>query len=356
MHFLHSSLFSCRVLSLAIVISPLSIRAQTPDVRQIIEKSVQANQADFKAATQYNWKERDRTAKADKTYQVTMLEGSPYYRVLELRGEPVSAEVRKEEGAKQKQTEAKRHSESSTERQKRMQKFQKERRRDDDMMSQLTKAFDFTYIGQQKLNGFDVWAFKAIPRAGYKPPNMETEVLPGMQGQLWIDQKTYQWVKVTAQVVRPVSVAGFLAQVQPGTQFNLEKKPVENGIWLASHFSMKSDAKVLHMFSRTHKKTLLSSITRKRELRLERRESNQPDSSIRSRVTYGRRGSNRHVQLAFRHWEAPSIRSVGLPQKCLLTTRSASILLRSTTVSIVFLRKVHSKVGANLHLRPFVSR
>jgi hypothetical protein len=52
-----------------------------------------------------------------------------------------------------------------------------------------------------------------------------------------------------AEVVHPVSIGGFLAQVQPGTRFELEKAPVGDGIWLASHFAMKSDAKVLHVFN-----------------------------------------------------------------------------------------------------------
>jgi hypothetical protein len=43
-----------------------------------------------------------------------------------------------------------------------------------------------------------------------------------MEGTLWIDKKTFQWVKVEATVIRPVSIAGFLAQVQTGRRFELE--------------------------------------------------------------------------------------------------------------------------------------
>jgi hypothetical protein len=114
----------------------------------------------------------------------------------------------------------------------------------------LTKAFKFTLIGQRKVRGFNVWALRATPDPAYKPPTMETQVLTGMQGELWIDQKTYNWVRVTAEVIHPVSIEGFLAQVQPGTRFELEKSPVGNGIWQPTHFSMKSDAKVLYMFSK----------------------------------------------------------------------------------------------------------
>jgi hypothetical protein len=89
----------------------------------------------------------------------------------------------------------------------------------------------------------------ATPRPGYNPPNMASQVLPGMKGRLWIDQKTFQWVKVTAQVIQPVTIDGFLAKVEPGTEFELEKAPIPGGTWQASHFSMKSEAKVLMMFS-----------------------------------------------------------------------------------------------------------
>jgi hypothetical protein len=113
----------------------------------------------------------------------------------------------------------------------------------------LTKAFDFKYTGTRKLRGFTVWQLKATPRPGYNPPNMHAQVLPGMQGELWIDQKTYQWVKVTARVIHPVSIEGFLARVEPGTRFELEMSPVEGDVWQSTHFSMKSQAKVLFVFS-----------------------------------------------------------------------------------------------------------
>ena len=63
------------------------------------------------------------------------------------------------------------------------------------------------------------------------------------------DRDTYQWVRVEARVTRPVRIDGFLAEVQPGTHFELEKMPVSNEVWLPKHFAMKSDAKVMFFFS-----------------------------------------------------------------------------------------------------------
>lgn len=231
-------------------LTPVAAFAQHPDVQQIIERSVAANQRDFKEDPNYNYKERDRTPKGSKLYQVTMIEGTPYERLLEVNGKPLSPAQNAQEEKKQQQVTQQRRSESSEERQKRIAKYEEDRKRDHDMIEQLTKAFNFTFLGQHRLRGFTVWLLKATPQPGYQPPNMETQVLTGMQGELWIDQKSYQWVKVTARVVHPVSIQGFLAQVEPGTRFELEKSPVGDGIWQITHFAMKSNAKVLYLFHR----------------------------------------------------------------------------------------------------------
>jgi hypothetical protein len=205
---------------------------------------------DWKAAPNYSYRERDRAGTTAKTYEVTMILGSPYQRLIAVNDRPLSAQENAREQRKLQQAIAARRAESPGQRQKRIAKYEKDRRRDHLMMDQLTQAFEFKLIGSRIFEGRDTYVLRAIPRKGYKPPNMETQVLPAMRGELWIDKKTFQWVKVTAQVIRPVNIEGFLAQVQPGTRFELEKMPVDPGIWLAKHCSMRSSAKVLFMFNR----------------------------------------------------------------------------------------------------------
>lgn len=224
--------------------------AANVDVAAIVAKSVAANQADFKATPQYSYREREKTADSDKTHDVYMIAGSPYERLIAVNGKPISAEDAAKEQQKLDQARKERKAETPEQRRQRVAKYEKDRQRDNAMMSELTKAFTFKLVDQRKVRGFTVYVLKAIPRPGYKPPNMEAQVLTGMQGELWIDTKTYQWVKVTAQVIHPVSIEGFLAQVEPGTQFELEKTPVGDGIWMPLHFSMRSHAKVLYMFNR----------------------------------------------------------------------------------------------------------
>ncbi len=229
--------------------APLPLESQQPNVSDIIQKSVEANQRDFQAEPDYNNKERDKVGTGTKTYQVTMIAGTPYQRLIEVNGKPLTKDRNEQELKKQQQVTAQRCGESEDQRKQRIEKYNEDRKRDNDMISQLTKAFNFQMLGVRKLRGLNVWLLKAIPRPGYKPPNRNAEVLPGMNGELWIDQKSYQWVRVTAHVIRPVSIEGFLAQVEPGTRFEMEKAPVGNGIWQISHFAEKAQAKVLFMFN-----------------------------------------------------------------------------------------------------------
>jgi hypothetical protein len=220
----------------------------TLSAADIIARSAQATQADWEADPRYDCLEQDRTGKGNKTYEDLMIDGSPYQQLVAVNGSPLTPAQQAEEKQKMQQAISKRKSESPQERAQRVAKYQQGRKRDHAMMDDLTKAFDFTLRGQGKLDGHDVYVLDARPRPGYQPDTTQTQVLTGMKGRLWIDTKTFQWVKVEAEVIHPVSIDGFIARVEPGTRFELEKIPVADGVWLPKHFAMRSHAKVLFVF------------------------------------------------------------------------------------------------------------
>lgn len=220
----------------------------TPPVQAIIEKSVAANQVDWQALPEYSYRERDRDHHGDRTYEVSMISGSPYRRLVAIDGSPISQEDQQREQQKLDSEIAHRRNESAHETERRVAAYRKTRRRDRQLFIQLVKAFNFSLLREEKLGGFDVYVLSATRRPGYRPPTRDCEVLLGMEGQLWIDKATYQWVKVEAHVIRPVSIEGFLARVEPGTEFELDKKPVANNVWLPSHFSMRARSRVLSVF------------------------------------------------------------------------------------------------------------
>ena len=80
---------------------------------------------------------------------------------------------------------------------------------------------------------------------------METKVLTGLKGKLWIDESSFRWVKVQAEAVKPVSIVGFLARVEPGTQFELQERPINAEIWLPCLFRKQARAKILFLVNKS---------------------------------------------------------------------------------------------------------
>ena len=240
-----------RVLIFALLLTWLMTRAgAAPDrAEDIVSRSVANTNADWNAAPQYDFTERDITTqhgqRTTKTYQVMMIEGSPYNKLVATNGQRLSPGQSAEEDRKLEEETARRHNESAAARQKRIADYEKERHQDHALMAEMVKAFDYKLAGEATINGRRCFVLDATPKAGYKPPTRETEVLRGMRGRMWVDEKAYQWVKVHAEVFRPVTFGLFIARVQPGTEFTLEEKPVSGNLWLPSHFSMAVRARVL---------------------------------------------------------------------------------------------------------------
>ncbi len=116
---------------------------------------------------------------------------------------------------------------------------------DHEMLQEMVDAFQFHLTGEAQINGRSCWILDAEPKSGYQATNHEGRVLKGMKGRLWIDKATYQWVKVHAEVVKPVSFYGFLAKVGPGTEFDLEQAPVMDNVWMPTRFDVRVNSTAL---------------------------------------------------------------------------------------------------------------
>ena len=227
----------------------LAARAQTPpDVSDIVARSVANSDADWKAAPEYSFTERDAITKGgdrtEKTYRVTMIEGSPYYETVSIDGKALSpAQKKREEKRLARVTQARLH-ESPAARARRIAGYEKGRRQDHLLMREMIAGFEFQSAGTEIANGRECYKIAASPRPGYVPKDNEAKVLKGMRGTLWIDTKAYQWVRVEASVFRPVAFGLFIAHVRPGTEFVLEQAPVDGNIWLPSYFEMRVNAAI----------------------------------------------------------------------------------------------------------------
>jgi hypothetical protein len=223
---------------------------RTADANAIVQQSTRVTEEDQKASSSYDYFETDlQHDDSHKTFKVQMIEGSPYEELVAVDGKPLSKEKQAEERRKLQQETSKREHQSKEERDHRITKYQKELSRDRRFIDEIAQAFNFKMVGEQQLNNRHVYVVDARPRPDFHPTDKESAVLTGMKGRLWIDKSTYHWVKVEAEVIYTVSIEGFLAKVEPGTRFELEKTAVEENVWLPKHFSMTTKTKVLSLIA-----------------------------------------------------------------------------------------------------------
>lgn len=222
----------------------------TLSVEQILQRSVEANRGDWSAAPRFAFVERDQESrfgsrKPAKTYQVLTIDGSPYRRLLAIDDQTLSQDRSEQEARKLRKEAQRRARESSGARKRRIASYQRERKQDQAMMNEMADAFSYSLVGEEQIRGHDTYLLDASPKPGYQPKTRETRVLTGMRGRLWIDKQNFHWVKVSAEVFRPVSFAFFFAKVGPGTKFELEESPVNESVWLPIHFKMSVKASVI---------------------------------------------------------------------------------------------------------------
>jgi hypothetical protein len=226
-------------------------------VSSIVERSVSANEADWGAQPQYSYRVHNLKGKSgqdgrlkvdsSKTYEVVMIDGSPYQKLIAIDNQPLSRDQQAQEVEKLKKETAARHSQSQAEREQRVSKYRASRAEEHLLMQQMVQAFNYRLVGEESVGGTECYVLQADPNPNYQPPVEKARVLTGMRGRLWIDKNQYHWVKVEAQVVRPVQFGYFVAQVKPGTRFELEQAAFGT-VWLPKRFSQSVNATVFGLY------------------------------------------------------------------------------------------------------------
>lgn len=220
--------------------------ASNPTAAEIVTRSTANARASWDAFPDYSYIEREVLTRGDRrkvtTYDVRMIDGSPYNNVVAVDDELVPLDKQ------QRRLHAeidRRQKESPDQRQQRIAKYQRERRQDHALLAEMINGFDFTLSGDEVVNGRLCYVLDANPHPGFHPASRETKVLKGMRGKMWVDEDQFQWVRVQAEVFRKVSFGLFIASVRPGTEFVLEMSPIIGGVWLPTHFAVHVKSSVL---------------------------------------------------------------------------------------------------------------
>jgi hypothetical protein len=217
------------------------------DPVSIVRRSVMANQSDWRAAPEFAYTERIQDDDGAKTYDVKMLQGTPYKLLMAVDDHRLSPADQRSEQKKFIQERERRLAESPDERAQRIADYAKNLRAARDIIDELPRAFSYRLRSSRNVAGRTVYVLEALPAKGYKPSSRTAEALTGMHGEFWIDAATFQWVRASVSVLNPVSIFGFLARVEPGTRFVVEQKPVDHNVWLPSRLEIHSRSSLVFL-------------------------------------------------------------------------------------------------------------
>jgi hypothetical protein len=192
------------------------------------------------------YRQRKVDAKGDVTREVIESKEGSVARLVERDGQPITA------------------AEDAAERARLMEDirspddFLRHRRRNNEirdsvvkLVGMLPQAMSYSYApGQPQPKGVDgqqvVLDFH--PNPAFRPPTMFADALTGLEGRVWIDERTHTITRIEAHVLHPVDMGfGLVAKIYPGGTIELEQMHLTGDQWVYSHLDEHMTARVLMM-------------------------------------------------------------------------------------------------------------
>jgi hypothetical protein len=206
-----------------------------PDPVQIIHTAVAANAAQAARKEKFTWRE-DEVRNDEKgvpikgfrrTYDVIMLEGDTYRKLITIDGGPLDAKMQKKVDEDMEKTRQQRKSHrlfhvsiSSG------------------GLGDLEKFFDSKVTGEETVNGRKAWRVESEPKAGIKPANGEESDILSSRRVTWFDEgEGFELRRVTTYIRNT-------HHFQAGTQIEEEWSKVGDA-WLSSSLLLRWHLKFL---------------------------------------------------------------------------------------------------------------
>lgn len=225
------------------------------DVRAILDRALAADRRNEQIARNYTFIERVHRRSLEKdgrvkkneilTYDVTLSEGTPYQRLIQIDDKPLPPDRERKEQQKLQKSIEDRRRESPEQRARRTAGWEREREKNRQFVKELLAAMDFRLAGEEEIAGRKAWVIEAKPHPGYRPRSRQTRFLASTRGRIWIDQQDYLAARIEAEMTDDVSLGLFLAKVSRGTRFNIDMTRVNNEVWLPFRVEARVAARIL---------------------------------------------------------------------------------------------------------------
>src|ERR1051326_5490252 len=143
-----------------LVFLPVLLAAQ--DAREIVRRATELDRTNAIAARNYTFLQRQEKRETDsagkvknvesETWDVTLLEGSPYRRLVARNDPPLSAKEQSKEEEKRRASNEQRRKETPEQRQNRIAEWDHHQQQRREPMKELPEAFSFTLVKEEAIN------------------------------------------------------------------------------------------------------------------------------------------------------------------------------------------------------------
>ncbi len=238
------------LLMVLLSVCSLPVSAGEDEALAIIQKAFAADEENEKTARSYTFHERIGTTFLDKngevkkreskTWDITLLDGAEYRRLIAEDDEPLPDKKAAKEEKKLRKSIEKMRSETPRQREKRLRELEKEREEERRFIREVTRAFDFRLAGEETVDGVDCYVIDAAPKPGYEPSFDRAKVLKKVRGSVWIGKRDYAWVKADVDTVESFTWGLFLLKLREGARIQFEQRRFNDEVWLPFKWSVRA--------------------------------------------------------------------------------------------------------------------
>ena len=179
-----------------------------------------------------------------KTYDVMEIYGEQVEKLIAKDDKPLSAKDAQKEDEKIQKLIDKRKDESDSDREKRLKKEEKDRQDELQFVGEVADAYNFKFIGIEKLDGRDNYVIDGEPKPGYQPVHKDAKILTKTRFRAWIDKDDSQVKKLDVEFIDDVSFGLILFKLHKGAHAIIETTRVNDEVWLQRHVVVTADVRV----------------------------------------------------------------------------------------------------------------
>jgi hypothetical protein len=224
------------------------------DAGEIMRRALAEDAASTALARNYTYLEHQefRTMDGGKakvresnTYDVTLLEGSPYRRQVAHNEKPLSPKEQSKEEQRLRQSIEDRRHETAEQKQQRLAEWRRRDEKQHEPLHEIPDAFNLRMAPSENVEGHDVYVIDGTPKPGYQPKSKNAFFLPKVKGRFWITKQGYQCVRVEFVTLDTISWGGIVARVAKGTRLRIDLTRVNDEVWMLKRILLTGSARVM---------------------------------------------------------------------------------------------------------------